>query len=76
MCVSTVEESLVTFVLYLVLEVTLCSVLKEVERLCCTWPAVPQDEHGGEQGQEEAEGGSSMCSVAMTTCLFTWGSPG
>lgn len=75
MCVSTVQQSRVTFVLYLVLEVT-CSVLKEVERLCCTWPAVPQDEHGGEQRQEEAERGSSMYSVAMTTCLFTWGSAG
>lgn len=50
-CVSTVEESFVTFVLYLVLEVTLCPVLNEMERLCCLWPAVSKDEHGAEQWQ-------------------------
>lgn len=50
-CVSTVEESHVTFVSYLVLEVTLCSVLNEMERLCCSWPAVSKDEHRAEQRQ-------------------------
>ena len=62
--VSAVEESHVTFVLYLMLEVTLCSVLNEMERLCCTWPAVSKDEHGAEQRQQEIErrGSSTLCS--------------
>lgn len=47
----TVEESHVTLALYLMLEVTLCSVLNEMERLCCVWPVVSKDEHGAEQRQ-------------------------
>lgn len=80
---SAVEESHVTFVLYLVLGVRLCSVLNEIPRLCRTWPAVTEDEPGEEQRQQERRlraGGSSalwvLWLVAAATCLFTWSSPG
>lgn len=48
---SKVVESRVTFGLYLMLEVTLCSVLSEMARLCRLWPAVSKDEHRAEQRQ-------------------------
>lgn len=51
-------------------EVTLCSVLGELERQCCTWPAVPKDEHRAEQRQQEIEreGSSTVSQGVRSHC--------
>lgn len=67
---SVVKEPRVAFALYLTLEVTLCSALTEVKRLCCTWPAVSKDEHGAEQKQQEIEVGEAQPCIHVLDGLY------